>query len=103
MDKETHAKDLPPPYAKEEARAIFRHAAQTGVMRSSRHARERMQERRLDNNDILKVAKTGIVVKAPELDIKTHSWTYRIESDELKVVFVILDKESVRLITVLTD
>ena len=103
MNEETHARDLPPPYGKEEARAIFRQAAHAGVIRSSRHARERMRERGLDNNDILKVVKTGIVVKAPELDIKTHAWTCRIELDELKVVFVILDKESVRLITVLKD
>ena len=94
---------MPPQYGKEEARTIFRNAARRGVIRSSRHARQRMREKGVDNNDILKVAKTGIVVKVPELDIKTYAWTYRIESDELKVVFVILDEESVRLITVLTD
>jgi len=47
----------------------------------------------------------GIVLNAPELDIKTNEWTYRIESDSLrlKAVFTILAPNRVRLITVIMD
>ena len=97
--------DQPPQYSIEVARATFRKAVRQGAFISTKHARKRMHERHVDNNDILSLARTGVVLNAPELDIKTNEWTYRIESDSLrlKVVFTIPGPNRVRLITVITD
>jgi hypothetical protein len=94
-----------PQYSIEDARATFRKAVREGAFISTKHARKRMHERQVDNNDILSLARTGVVLNAPELDIKTNEWTYRIESDslQLKAVFTIPDPNRVRLITVITD
>jgi len=92
-------------YSKEEARAIFYRAVKDGAVVSPKHARQRMSENGIDNNDILKLAKTGVVLNDPEIHIKTNQMTYRIESDaqKLKVVFNILDQSKVRLITIIAD
>jgi hypothetical protein len=91
------------PYSKEDARGIFRKACSDGAFISTKHARKRMQEYELDNNDILSLARTGVVFNEPELDIKTNEWTYRIESGslQLKAVYVITDPNRVRLITII--
>lgn len=92
------------PYSKENARAIFRKACREGAFISTKHARKRMHEYEVDNNDILSLARTGVVLNEPELDIKTNEWTYRIESGsiQLKAVYVIPDPNRVRLITIIT-
>ena len=97
--------DQPPQYSIEVARAIFKKSVRQGAFISTKHARKRMHERQVDNNDILGLARTGVVLNPPELDIKTNEWTYRIESDSLglKAVFTIPDPNRVRLITVITD
>jgi hypothetical protein len=94
-----------PQYSIEDARAIFRKSVREGAFVSTKHARKRMHEYQVDNNDILSLARTGVVRNAPELDIKTNEWIYRIESDSrrLKAVFTIPDPNRVRLITVITD
>lgn len=94
-----------PQYSVEDARAIFKKSVRQGAFISTKHARKRMQERQVDNNDILSLTRTGVVRNAPELDIKTNEWTYRIESDglRLKAVFTIPNPNRVRLITVITD
>lgn len=94
---------MPHKYSKEEARGIFKNACCDGSVVFPKYARKKMRERDIDNNDILKLAKAGMVANAPEMDIKTNEWTYRIESDELKVVFVIPSPSMVRLITVFPD
>ena len=95
----------PPQYSIEVARATFRKAVRQGAFISTKHARKRMHERQVDNNDMLGLARTGVVLNAPELDNKTNEWTYRIESDslQLKAVFTIPGPNRVRLITVITD
>lgn len=92
-------------YSKEEAREIFRRALKYGRWMSRKHARARQIERGVENNDILNLSKTGLVLKEPELDIKTNQMKYTIESNnsELKIVFTILDQSRVRLITIITD
>jgi hypothetical protein len=94
-----------PPHTKDDARAIFRKACRDGAVVSTKHSRKRMHEYQIDNNDILNFARIGIVRNAPEIDIKTNEWCYRIESDahRVKVVFTILGSRRVRLITVITD
>ena len=91
----------PPQYSIEVARATIRKAVRQGAFISTKHARKRMHERQVDNNDMLGLARTGVVLNAPELDNKTNEWTYRIESDslQLKAVFTIPDPNRVRLIT----
>jgi len=92
-------------YSKEEARSIFQKALKGGSARLGRYVRLRMREREVDNNDILHLAKSGLVLNPPEPHIKTGELNYRIESQtqKLKVVFSIVDPNTVRLITVLDD
>ncbi len=92
-------------YSKEQAREIFRIALKDGGWVSRKHARARQIERGIDNNDILNLAKTGLVLNEPELDIKTNQMKYTIESQDhkLKIVFNILSGSRVRLITIMND
>jgi hypothetical protein len=94
-----------PQYSSEVARAIFRKAVRQGAFISTKQARKRMHEYQVDNNDILSLARTGVVLNAPESDSKTNEWTSRIESDglQLTAVFPIPDPHRIRLITVITD
>lgn len=105
MDGLTDSGQTPLRYSNEEARTVFRKAAREGAIVLTKHARKRMREYGVDNNDILSLARTGVILIASELDIKTNEWTYRIESDglQLKAVFTILDPSRVRLLTVMTD
>jgi|GEM_PF-6769830 len=95
----------PPKYPKEQAREIFQRALKEGGWVSRKHARIRQIERGIDNNDILNLSKTGVILKEPELDIKTNQMKYTIESQDhkLKIVFNVLDACRVRLITIMND
>lgn len=102
MNCPTDSDQAPQRYSNEDARATFRKAVREGAVISTKHARKRMHEYQVDNNDILSLARTGVVLNAPELDIKTNEWLYRIESDgiQLKAVFAIPNPNRVRLITI---
>ena len=95
----------PKKYPKEDARKIFQKALEGGGWVSRKHARIRQIERGIDNNDILNLSKTGVILNEPELDIKTNQMKYTIESldHKLKIVFNVLDDCRVRLITVMND
>lgn len=65
-----------------------------------------MREREVDDtNDILELARSGIVCMEPEPHPKSGAWIYRIESSKItpKAVFEIIDTRKVRLVTVLND
>ncbi|MBX3326914.1 MAG: DUF4258 domain-containing protein [Nitrospira sp.] len=90
---------------KEQARTIFKVSLSDGSCNLRRHARDRMKQYGIDNNDILELGRTGIVLKEPEADIKTGEWLYRIESDKLgiKAQFVCISEHCTRIITVIKD
>lgn len=103
MNKSSDINPLPPK-SKDEARQIFQTAFLYGSVRLTKHCREQMEKRCIDNNDLLNLARSGIIVNAPEPHIKTGDWNYRIESSDghLKTQFAIIDAHIVRIITVMT-
>ena len=97
--------ESPAAYAKEEARKIFQAAVKDQSVIFPQYARKRMKERKLDTNDVLNLAHSGICANEPEKHIKTGNWTYRIESLVLGIrsVFTIENienKKKVRIVTV---
>ena len=94
--------DQTPSCSKDDAKKIFRQSVQGGSVIFTRHCRERMKERDVDNNDLLALSRTGIIHNPPEPHIRTGELTYRIERSDpvLKVVFSIPYPNKVRIITV---
>ncbi len=93
-------------YSKEEARTIFQRSVKDGSHILTAEARKRMREREVDDtNDILELARSGVVCMEPEPHPKTGAMIYRIESAKIspKAVFEIVDIRRVRLLTVLND
>jgi len=104
MKSTESGENYPQKYPKEQARAIFRKALKDGGYVSGKHDRLRQRQKNIDNNDILNLGKTGLVIREPELDVGTNKWKYTIESQGeggLKAVFNILDECRVRIITVM--
>lgn len=91
------------PYSKEQARGIFQAAFQDGSVIWTKHAREQMRVRNITTNDVLALARAGVVVNEPEPHIKTGQLNYRIESSDgsTKVVYEILSPRRIRIITVI--
>lgn len=95
-------------FPKEQARAVFQKAFGDGWVSYPKHCRQRMQEREINVNDLIKLSKSGTVRNEPELHMKTNDWTYTIESStgDLKVVFVIHEEngnQKVRVVTLMRD
>jgi len=88
----------------EEARSIF-HAAfeKSGRVIYRKHARERMQERDIDANDLMELSRCGFVYDPPEPHIKTGDMVYRMEHSTfgIKVAFTIVNKKTIRVVTVM--
>lgn len=93
-----------PRFSKEEARQVFQRSFNDGSVILTKHARERMLKYDINTNDLLVLARSGIVQSEPECDIKTGEWTYRIESNnpKMKAVFIPMDNR-VRVLTVMVD
>jgi len=64
-----------------------------------------MKEYGVNNNDLLELGRSGVVLNEPELDIKTGEWLFRIESQRLglKAQFICIGEMQTRLITVMQD
>jgi hypothetical protein len=94
-----------PPPSKEEARKIFQRSVMDGSLISTRHARKRMKEYSRDHNDVLELARSGMVFNEPEPDIKTGELVYRIESQRIgfKGQFICVSESCARLLTVMND
>lgn len=88
-------------YSGEEAKRIFQQAWKEGSVILTKHCRERMKERDIDNNDLIMLARLGAVFDPPEIDIKTGEWKYTIERRKplLKAVFTVLSGNKIRLLT----
>ena len=99
------ASEVGKPLPKEQARVIFQRAMLEGSCVWTTHVRQQMKERGVDNNDLLTLARIGLVLNSPEPHPVTGEWTYRMESKspEVKVVFTVLSESRIRLLTVIAD
>lgn len=91
------------PITKERAREIFNRAFLDGSVIYTKHCRERMAERNIDANDLMGLARAGLVYKNPERDVKTGEWKFTMEhpSPQLKAVFTVLTDKKIRVLTVI--
>ena len=94
-----------PYYSPVEATKLLRHCLNDGQVIPSRHFREELKNEDLELLDAYQVLKQGRIYDAPEPDIKTGEWKYRIEGNEtggkwLAIVFTLKTEDSALLITV---
>ncbi|MGJ5818293.1 DUF4258 domain-containing protein [Paludibaculum fermentans] len=52
---------------------------EAGAVIYSRHFRDELQSDNLTMEDVIRVCKSGMISMAPEQDIRTGQWKYRIE------------------------
>lgn len=79
------------PLSKDRAKAKLNRCVEEGAVMYSRHFREELADDGLTTGDILAVCKSGAISMAPEKDIKTGQWKYRMEgitADRRKVAVV---------------
>jgi hypothetical protein len=67
------------PLAKDRAKAKLNRCLDEGVVIYSRHFRDELVNDDLTAQDILTVCRSGAIIMAPEKDIKTGQWKYKIE------------------------
>jgi hypothetical protein len=93
-----------PPLSRDEAKARLNECLEDGIVIYTRHFREELANEDLTIEDVLVVCRSGAVVMAPEKDIRTGHWKYRIEANtvERRHVAVIFSfrSEAAVLITV---
>lgn len=87
------------------ARGILRDCLEDGVIIQGRHFRDELSAESLCFEDIWYVMRSGCITDAPEVDIKSGEWKYKVEGYEpgskwLVVVFSFKQIDTVFLITV---
>jgi hypothetical protein len=80
------------PLTRDRAKAKLNDCFEGGAVIYSRHFREELANDSLTTGDVLMVCKSGAIIMAPEKDLKTGNWKYRIEGstadhDHVAVVF----------------
>jgi hypothetical protein len=91
--------------SKGQAKAQLNQCIDDGVVHYTRHFREELAKDNLTTEDILSICKSGAIIMAPEKDIKTGDWKYRIEGitvdgDRVALVFVLKPELKAVFITV---
>ena len=89
----------------QEAVDLMRHCLESGEVVPSKHFRDELANDNLDMADALTVLKSGNIYDAPEVDIRTGDWKYRMEGYApegwwLAIVFCFKTRERAFLITV---
>jgi hypothetical protein len=80
------------PLTKDQAKAELNRCVEEGAVVYSRHFRDELAKDDLTTGDVLSVCRSGVVIMAPEKDIRTAEWKYRIEGrtvegQQMAVVF----------------
>jgi uncharacterized protein DUF4258 len=70
---------IDPPLGRDQAKAKLISCIEEGSVVYSGHFRDELANARLTTVDVVAVCKSGAIVMAPERDIKTGDWKYRIE------------------------
>jgi len=79
------------PLGKDDAKAKLNACIGEGTVGYTRHFREELINDGLTTEDVITACRSGAVAMAPEKDIRTGSWKYRIEgftSDQCRVAVV---------------
>lgn len=67
------------PLSKDHAKAKLNRCFEEGAVIYSQHFRDELANDDLTRVDVLMICRSGAIVAAPEKDIKTGHWKYRIE------------------------
>jgi hypothetical protein len=67
------------PLTRDEAKEALNRCLRDGDVSYTRHFRDELLNDDLDMGDILRACQSGAIHMAPEKDIKTGHWKYRIE------------------------
>jgi hypothetical protein len=76
---------------RDEAKAVLNRCLEEGEVKYTKHFGEELINDDLSTEDILRICKSGAIIEAPEKDIKTGQWKYKIEgttSDNRRVAVV---------------
>lgn len=84
------------PLSEARLREFCRLALGDGELRFTRHARERMQERDLDETDIANVLRGGAL---GNVDLEGGSWRYELRTPRISVVVAIRSESVLVVIT----
>lgn len=79
------------PLSRDQAEAKLNRCLEEGAAIYSRHFRDELLNDDLSMQDVLTVCKSDVIFMAPEKDIKTARWKYRIEgvnADRPKIAVV---------------
>jgi hypothetical protein len=71
------------PLGSDQAKAKLNRCLQEGRVIYSQHFREELAKDALDMEDVLLVCSAGVIRSAPEIDIRSGQWKYRIEGATL--------------------
>ena len=88
------------PLGKGQAKAKLNRCVEDGVVAYSQHFREELAKDALAMEDVLAVCRSGTIMMAPEQDIETGKWKYRIEGltadrRQVAVVFTFRQEQAV--------
>jgi hypothetical protein len=89
----------------QEAANLMRRCLESGEVVPGKHFRDELVDDNLDMSDALTVLKSGAIYDAPEVDIRTGEWKYRMEGyapdgQWLAIVFCFKSRKRAFLITV---
>ncbi len=70
------------PLAKQAALDLLHHCLEEGIVRPGKHFLEELADEDLDMEDARKVLQGGAIYDAPEHDVKTGDWKYKVEGYE---------------------
>lgn len=92
------------PLGKDQAKAQLNLCLEDGVVIYTRHFKDELALDGLTMEDVLAVCHSGLVFMAPEKDIKTGDWKYRIEGctadrDNVALVFILKPERKAVFIT----
>ena len=95
-------------YNTADALALARKCLTDGRIIVTKHARERLDERDFDLQDVRKVLRWGQISDQPEHDVKHGNWKYRIQGQsidnrELSVVICFGPEPNTLVITIFPD
>ena len=77
-------------------RELCRAVLSEGELRFTRHARERMVERQLDETDVANVLRGGVMGHA---DLENGSWRYELRTPRISVVVALRSETVIVIIT----
>ena len=88
-----------------EALDLVRHCLEEGAIIQGAHFRKALADEAIDFEDAWAVLETGRIYDAPEVDVRTRDWKYRIEGYEpggkwMAIVFTFKVLRGVFLITI---